>query len=70
MEKKNEKITGRDVDFAQWYTDVCKKAEHCYETTDVKFFDPNHLPRLSFKGTKHEVLKMIKAAKSNKVIFD
>lgn len=27
MEKKNEKITSRDVDFAQWYTDVCKKAE-------------------------------------------
>lgn len=24
---KNESITGRDVDFAQWYTDVCKKAE-------------------------------------------
>ena len=22
-----EAITGRDVDFAQWYTDVCKKAE-------------------------------------------
>ncbi|MCQ2796321.1 MAG: NUDIX hydrolase N-terminal domain-containing protein [Bacilli bacterium] len=49
---------------------VCKKADHCYETTDVKFFDINHLPRLSFKGTKHEVLKMIKAAKSDKVIFD
>ena len=27
MDIKNEKITGRDVDFAQWYTDVCKKAE-------------------------------------------
>lgn len=29
MEKpiKNEAITSRDVDFAQWYTDVCKKAE-------------------------------------------
>lgn len=24
---KNEAITSRDVDFAQWYTDVCKKAE-------------------------------------------
>ena len=24
---KNEAITARDVDFAQWYTDVCKKAE-------------------------------------------
>lgn len=24
---KNESITSRDVDFAQWYTDVCKKAE-------------------------------------------
>ena len=25
--KKNEAITARDVDFAKWYTDVCKKAE-------------------------------------------
>jgi prolyl-tRNA synthetase len=27
MAMKNESITARDVDFAQWYTDVCKKAE-------------------------------------------
>ncbi len=27
MEKKNESITSREEDFAQWYTDVCKKAE-------------------------------------------
>ncbi len=29
MEKqlKNDAITSRDVDFAQWYTDVCRKAE-------------------------------------------
>jgi prolyl-tRNA synthetase len=27
MALKNESITARDVDFAQWYTDVCKKAE-------------------------------------------
>lgn len=26
-QKKNEAITSRDVDFAQWYTDVCRKAE-------------------------------------------
>lgn len=25
--KKNESICSRDVDFAKWYTDVCKKAE-------------------------------------------
>ena len=25
--KKNEAITARDVDFAKWYTDVCRKAE-------------------------------------------
>lgn len=24
---KNAAITSRDVDFAQWYTDVCRKAE-------------------------------------------
>lgn len=27
MNNKNEAITSRDVDFAKWYTDVCKKAE-------------------------------------------
>ena len=27
QDKKVEAITARDVDFAQWYTDVCKKAE-------------------------------------------
>ncbi len=26
-EKNNEKITSRDVDFAKWYTDVCKAAD-------------------------------------------
>ena len=26
-QKKNESITRQEVDFAQWYTDVCKKAE-------------------------------------------
>ena len=26
-EKKVEQITDMDVDFAQWYTDVCKKAQ-------------------------------------------
>lgn len=26
-QKKNDAITSRDVDFAQWYTDVCRKAE-------------------------------------------
>ena len=26
-EKKVEQITDMEVDFAQWYTDVCKKAE-------------------------------------------
>ena len=27
MDKKNDAITSRDVDFAKWYTDVCRKAE-------------------------------------------
>lgn len=27
MEKKNDAITSRDVDFAKWYTDVCRKAD-------------------------------------------
>ncbi len=27
IDTKNDAITSRDVDFAQWYTDVCRKAE-------------------------------------------
>ncbi|MCH5171722.1 MAG: proline--tRNA ligase [Erysipelotrichales bacterium] len=27
LDTKNDAITSRDVDFAQWYTDVCRKAE-------------------------------------------
>ncbi|MBO8428071.1 MAG: proline--tRNA ligase [Firmicutes bacterium] len=37
METKNKEITSRDVDFAQWYTDVCKKAE-LMDYSDVKGF--------------------------------
>ena len=33
--KKNEAITARDVDFAKWYTDVCRKAE-LMDYSDVK----------------------------------
>lgn len=37
MDIKNKSITKRDEDFAQWYTDVCKKAE-LMDYTDVKGF--------------------------------
>ena len=37
MENKNDSITPRDVDFAQWYTDVCKKAE-LMDYSNVKGF--------------------------------
>lgn len=37
MEIKNKSITSRDEDFAQWYTDVCKKAE-LMDYSDVKGF--------------------------------
>ena len=37
VKNKNESITSRDVDFAQWYTDVCRKAE-LMDYTSVKGF--------------------------------
>ncbi len=37
QEIQNKDITPRDVDFAQWYTDVCKKAE-LMDYSDVKGF--------------------------------
>ena len=39
---KNQAITSRDVDFAQWYTDICKKAE-LMNYSSVKGFI-NYLP--------------------------
>ena len=36
-EKKVEQITDMDVDFAQWYTDICRKAE-LVEYSSVKGF--------------------------------
>jgi len=35
--KLNEKVTSRDLDFAQWYTDLCLKAE-LMDYSDVKGF--------------------------------
>lgn len=49
---------------------VCNTKHHCYETTDVKFFPPNHLPTLSFKGCKSEIKRMINAAKARAIDFD
>lgn len=42
MENKNKAITARDVDFAKWYTDVCKKAK-LMDYGSVKGFI-NYLP--------------------------
>ena len=42
MDKKNDAITSRDVDFAKWYTDVCRKAE-LMDYSPVKGFI-NYLP--------------------------
>ena len=36
-EMKNKEITDMNVDFAQWYTDVCRKAE-LIEYASVKGF--------------------------------
>lgn len=44
--------------------------EHEYETDDVAFFDIDNLPTISPKTTKEELLRMILAAKEDKVIFD
>ena len=37
VKNKNDAITSRDEDFAQWYTDVCRKAE-LMDYTSVKGF--------------------------------
>lgn len=69
MENKNESITKRDVDFAQWYTDVCKKAE-LMDYSSVKGFiiyrpygyamweEIQHYLDQRFKSTGHENVYM------------
>ena len=65
MDIKNKSITSRDEDFAQWYTDVCKKAE-LMDYTAVKGFiiyrpygyaiweEIQHYLDKEFKKTGHE----------------
>ncbi len=67
--KKNEAITAQEVDFAQWYTDVCRKAE-LMDYSSIKGFIiyrpygyaiweqiQNYLDR-KFKETGHENVYM------------
>ncbi len=69
MDIKNKSITSRDEDFAQWYTDVCKKAELMDYTSTKGFiiYRPygyaiweniqNYLDK-EFKATGHENVYM------------
>ena len=69
MDIKNKSITSRDEDFAQWYTDVCKKAELMDYTSTKGFiiYRPygyaiwesikNYLDK-EFKETGHENVYM------------
>ena len=44
--------------------------EHEYETDHVDFFDIDNLPEISKKTSKEELLRFIKAAKKDEIIFD
>ncbi len=44
--------------------------EHEYETDDVGWFDIDHLPNISRKTSKEELLRFIMAAKNFETIFD
>ena len=39
-EKKVEQITDMEVDFAQWYTDICRKAELVEYASRQGLYDP------------------------------
>lgn len=45
-------------------------SKHCYEITEVGYFDMNSLPEMSKKVSKEELDSIIDAYKNNKVIFD
>ena len=38
MQNKNEAITSRDVDFAQWYPDVCREDIEVYGKRGIRNF--------------------------------
>lgn len=44
--------------------------DHCHETTEVGFFDINHLPEMSKKLSMTEINRILKAYKNKEVIFD
>lgn len=45
-------------------------SKHCYETTEVKYFDMDHLPEMSKKLSKDEFDRILQAYKDKTVIFD
>ena len=45
-------------------------SKHCYETTEVKYFDIDHLPEMSKKLSKDEFDRILQAYKDKTVIFD
>lgn len=45
-------------------------SKHCFETTEVKFFELDNLPEMSKKLSKEELDSIKDAYKNNKVIFD
>ena len=54
--KQVERITDMEVDFAQWYTDVCTKAELIdYTSTKGMFILPSHMAMPSGRISRSEL---------------
>ncbi len=45
-------------------------SKHCYETTEVNYFDMDHLPEMSKKLSMEEINSILDAHKNKIVIFD
>lgn len=45
-------------------------SKHCHETTEVSYFDIDHLPEMSKKLSREEIDVILDAYKNKKVIFD
>ena len=54
-------ITARDVDFAQWYTDVCKKAELIDYTSVKGMFIYRHYGYAIWENIHAELERRFKA---------
>lgn len=72
LDRKRDPSSDGLSEYTIWFVvkEVSKTSSHTHETVDVRFFNLDKLPVMSFKTTEKEIEKIIEAYKQNKTIFD